>query len=324
MSETIQSADALLEPQETETADIQPKEAKGEMEDEGAEPSEAPQEPEGDPGEVTESKPKAKSRAPKRKKAGKAQAKADAAEAELSSDESEPGSDEPEPGSDESEPGPDEPETESPAVAVVQGEASEAGAKDPADAPSAEEEEDTKVGPGEALSDEELVAAVSALIFASPEPLGTGRLRRLLEGPRRPRVVAALEVIEKRLAKSKLPLELREIAGGWRLMTSPAAQETVARLVKARKADKLSPAGLETLAVIAYRQPVTKAEIEAIRGVQCGAMLRNLVDRGLARVTGRADVPGAPLQYGTSKEFLDRFGMGSLKDLPRDGELLKE
>ncbi len=187
-----------------------------------------------------------------------------------------------------------------------------------------EPEEEPQPGPGESLSDEELVAAVSALVFASPDPLGTGRLSRLLEGPRRARITGALEEIAERLAKSGLPLELREIAGGWRLMTSPEAQETVARLVKARKADKLSPAGLETLAVIAYRQPVTKAEIEAIRGVQCGAMLRNLVDRGLARVTGRADVPGSPLQYGTSKEFLDRFGMGSLKDLPRDGELLKE
>ncbi|MCL4164323.1 UNVERIFIED_CONTAM: hypothetical protein GTU68_058608 [Idotea baltica] len=107
-------------------------------------------------------------------------------------------------------------------------------------------------------------------------------------------------------------------------MTTPEQNESVARLVKARKNEKLSPAGLETLAVVAYRQPVTKADIEAIRGVQCGPMLRNLVDRGLAKVVGRADVPGGPLQYGTTKEFLDRFGMASLKDLPRDAELLKE
>lgn len=187
-----------------------------------------------------------------------------------------------------------------------------------------EVEEEAPPGPGESLTGEELVAAISALIFASPEPLGTGRLIKLLEGPARARVQAALIEVAELMSKSGLPLELREIAGGWRMMTTPEQGDNVARLVKARKTDKLSPAGLETLAVVAYRQPVTKADIEAIRGVQCGAMLRNLVDRGLARVTGRADVPGGPLEYGTTKEFLDRFGMGSLKDLPRDGELLKE
>jgi segregation and condensation protein B len=185
-------------------------------------------------------------------------------------------------------------------------------------------EEPAAAGPGEALTDEELVRAVSALVFASPEPLGSTRLCNLLEGPRPARVAEALLEIGRRLEASGLPLELCQIAGGWRLMTSPDVSPAVSQLVKARKADKLSPAGLETLAVVAYRQPVTKAEIEAIRGVQCGPMLRNLVDRGLARVTGRADLPGAPLQYGTTKEFLDRFGMASLGDLPRDGELLKE
>lgn len=179
-------------------------------------------------------------------------------------------------------------------------------------------------GPGDALSDEELQRAVAALVFASPEPLGTSRLGALLERPRPGRVKDALTAVQARLEASGLPLELRQIAGGWRLMTAPTENEVVGRLVKARKAEKLSPAGLETLAVVAYRQPVTKAEIEAIRGVQCGAMLRNLVDRGLAKVVGRADVPGGPLQYGTTKEFLDRFGMASLADLPRDGELLKE
>ncbi len=165
---------------------------------------------------------------------------------------------------------------------------------------------------------------MAALVFASPEPLGTARLGALLERPRPGRVKDALQAVQSALEASGLPLELRQIAGGWRLMTAPSEGEVVARLVKERKAEKLSPAGLETLAVIAYRQPVTKAEIEAIRGVQCGAMLRNLVDRGLARVVGRADVPGSPLQYGTTRDFLDRFGLASLSDLPRDAELLKE
>jgi segregation and condensation protein B len=91
-----------------------------------------------------------------------------------------------------------------------------------------------------------------------------------------------------------------------------------------RKSERISGAALETLAVVAYRQPVTKAEIEAIRGVQAGPILRTLIERGLVRVTGRADVPGHPLQYGTTREFLDRFGLSSLGDLPRDGELAKD
>ncbi len=186
------------------------------------------------------------------------------------------------------------------------------------------EEEEPEVGAGELLSDEELERATFALIFASPEPLGTRRLAQQLQGPKLGRVKAALSAISARLAEVGLPLELREIAGGWRFVTAEDMADVVAGLVKARKAEKLSAAGLETLAVVAYRQPVTKAEIESIRGVQCGAMLRNLVDRGLAKVTGRAEVPGHPLQYGTTKEFLDRFGLGSLSDLPRDGELLKE
>jgi len=216
---------------------------------------------------------------------------------------------------------------EHPPEGATEDEQSEAEAEDAAAAARAEEDAEVAAqgpGPGDSMSDDELMRAVSALVFASPEPLGKGRLGQLLERPRPGRITDALKEVQTRLEASGLPLELRQIAGGWRLMTAPEAHETVARLVKARKADKLSPAGLETLAVVAYRQPVTKAEIEAIRGVQCGAMLRNLVDRGLARVTGRADLPGAPLQYGTTKEFLDRFGMASLGDLPRDGELLKE
>ncbi len=205
-----------------------------------------------------------------------------------------------------------------------EGSSDEGGSSDQEGSCNEEGSEESKIGPGEALSDDELVQAISALVFASPEPLATGRLVTLLERPKPQRVAEALIEIQGRLEQAGLPLQMREIAGGWRLMTAPEQNESVARLVKTRKNEKLSPAGLETLAVVAYRQPVTKADIEAIRGVQCGPMLRNLVDRGLAKVVGRADVPGGPLEYGTTKEFLDRFGMASLKDLPRDGELLKE
>ena len=190
--------------------------------------------------------------------------------------------------------------------------------------PDDELDESAPPGPGAALTDEELTDRVCALAFASPEPLSVGRLVKLLERPEPARVKAALDEVTERLKKSGLPLQMRAVAGGHTFFTTPELAETVARLSKDRKVERISPAALETLSVIAYRQPVTKAEIDAIRGVQAGPILRSLVDRGLARVVGRADVPGHPLQYGTTRTFLDRFGLMNLKELPRDSELARD
>jgi len=176
----------------------------------------------------------------------------------------------------------------------------------------------------EPLSRSELERGIAALLFASPEPLSTARLASLLSEPDAARVEASLAELGRRLAQAELPYELRSIAGGWQLYTSPDVEPTVLRLAKARKEEKVSPAALETLSVVAYRQPVTKAEIEAIRGVQVGPILRALVDRGLVRVAGRSDVPGHPLLYATTKKFLDAFALARLEDLPRDGELLRD
>lgn len=183
---------------------------------------------------------------------------------------------------------------------------------------------DPEVGAGELLSEDELARAASALVFASPDPLSERRLAQLLDGPSLPRLRQALALASERLAQSGLGLEMREIAGGWRILTHADLGEVVQRLFKARKAERISGAALETLAIVAYRQPVTKAEIEAIRGVQAGPILRTLVDKGFVRVAGRADVPGHPLQYGTTRVFLDRFGLAGLQELPRDAELAKD
>ena len=177
---------------------------------------------------------------------------------------------------------------------------------------------------GAELTQMELVRRVAALLFASPEPLSVQRLAALLEGAPAARVREALETVASRLDEADLPLRVAGLKGGHALMTTPDVGEVLARLSKGNAVERISPAALETLAVIAYRQPVTKAEIEAIRGVQAGPILRSLVDRGMARVTGRADQPGRPLQYGTTKDFLDRFGLMSLKDLPRDSELTRD
>lgn len=186
-----------------------------------------------------------------------------------------------------------------------------------------EAEEEPRLGPGADLDDEELVRRIAALLFASAEPLSLGRLVKLLERPERARVKTALETLGTRLAGAGLPIEVRGLRGGNTLMTSADVGEVVGRLAKGAAVERISAAALETLSIVAYRQPVTKAEIEAIRGVQAGPVLRALVDRGLVKVTGRADVPGHPLQYGTTSEFLDRFGLMNLGELPRDAELAR-
>ncbi|MCY2961243.1 MAG: SMC-Scp complex subunit ScpB [Planctomycetota bacterium] len=188
----------------------------------------------------------------------------------------------------------------------------------------AEEVAGDGVGAGDALTDVEIASAVAALVYASPEPISERRLQALLEGPQLERIRAALATLRERLGNSGLPYELRTLAGGYQILTTPDVGEIVQRLAKVRKSERISGAALETLAVVAYRQPVSKAEIEAIRGVQAGPILRTLIERGLVRVSGRSDDPGHPLQYGTTKDFLDRFGLGSLADLPRDGELAKD
>jgi segregation and condensation protein B len=170
---------------------------------------------------------------------------------------------------------------------------------------------------------DELANELLALIFASPDPLSTGRLAALLGLQGSKAVSEALGVLAARLEDQNLPLVLRSVAGGWRLFTRSDMGEVLGALTE-RRPERISPAALETLSIIAYRQPVTKAEIEAIRGVGSGPVLRSLVDRRLARVVGRADQPGAPLLYGTTREFLEKFGLDSLAELPRDGELNRE
>ena len=113
-----------------------------------------------------------------------------------------------------------------------------------------------------------------------------------------------------------LPVELARTGDTVRWMSGAVAFPYLQRLRGVKKLEKLSPAALETLAVVAYRQPVMRSEIEAIRGVKAGPMLRTLLQHKLVKVAGRADVPGRPLQYGTTQQFLERFGLASLQELP--------
>jgi segregation and condensation protein B len=180
---------------------------------------------------------------------------------------------------------------------------------------------------GEAF--EAAVQSAAALLFASPESLPRQRLLDLLREALQVDIeTASLEAVlaelSARFQRAKLPIALREFGAGLRLYTEPRLSEVLTLLDNSKKSERISPAALETLAIVAYRQPVSKAEIEAIRGVQAGPMLRLLVDRGLLKISGRADQPGAPLLYATTKEFLDRFGLARIEDLPRDAELARD
>ena len=129
-------------------------------------------------------------------------------------------------------------------------------------------------------------------------------------------VEAGLELLQQQMQQLGLPVELARTGDTVKWVSSSETFVHLQRLRGVKKLEKLSPAALETLAVIAYRQPVMRGEIEAIRGVKAGPMLRTLLTHKLVRCTGRADVPGRPLQYGTTQQFLERFGLAALTDLP--------
>jgi segregation and condensation protein B len=170
-----------------------------------------------------------------------------------------------------------------------------------------------------------LSAQLEAIIYLAKEPIGIDSIHKALPEVDREALERAIQLLIEKYQMENHGIEIREVADGLRFATKPEHHEVLRKFLQSQNPPtRLSLAALETLAVIAYRQPVTKAEIEAIRGVQAGPILRTLVDRGLVRVEGRADVPGHPLQYATTRTFLDRFGLGSLDELPRDSELTRD
>jgi segregation and condensation protein B len=162
----------------------------------------------------------------------------------------------------------------------------------------------------------ELKAILEALIFASPEPLTPKAIFKLLASEPKEDVVAALGAL-KQDYEGRGGLQLVEVAGGFQIVTRPDLHEWVRRLFHERTTQKLSVQALESLAVIAYRQPVTAAEISEIRGVDTGGVLNTLLERHLIKIAGRKQVVGRPFLYATTKEFLIRFGLNDLADLPK-------
>ncbi len=162
----------------------------------------------------------------------------------------------------------------------------------------------------------ELKAIVEALMFASPEPLTIKTLAKLLATEPKEDIVAAVDALKEEYTRAG-GLVMVEVAGGYQIVTRPELHEWVRRLFHERTTQKLSVASLETLAVIAYKQPVTAPEIAEIRGVNTSGVLGTLVERHLVKVVGRKQVVGRPFLYGTTREFLERFGLNDLSDLPK-------
>lgn len=171
-------------------------------------------------------------------------------------------------------------------------------------------------GQAEAIDVRELKAILEAILFVSPEPVPVARLISILGTVAKAEVVQALELLTHDLDQAGRGVQLVQVAGGYRLVTKQEYGPWLKRMDKAKAAQKLSRSALESLAIIAYKQPLVRAEIEEIRGVETSGVLRTLCERKLVRIVGRKDVPGRPIMYGTTKFFLEHFGLQDLTQLP--------
>ncbi len=167
---------------------------------------------------------------------------------------------------------------------------------------------------------QDLTSIIESLLFVAEEPLTIDKLAGVLEGFEKKDIRAALEELGETYQNRQGGFYLSEVAGGWQLRTRPEYHEWIKRMLQPSP-QRLSKAALETLAIVAYKQPVIRADIEYIRGVDSGGVLRQLMERKLIRVLGRKDIPGRPLIYATTKLFLELFELKDLKDLPSPKEI---
>ncbi|HME72962.1 MAG TPA: SMC-Scp complex subunit ScpB [Myxococcota bacterium] len=156
---------------------------------------------------------------------------------------------------------------------------------------------------------------VEGLLLAAPEPLTDQRLGELVPGANASTVRELVTELNAEYARQGRGFEISEVAGGWQLRTCADLSEYIHAL-RPRRAVRPSRAALETLAVVAYKQPITRAEIEHVRGVDAGAVLRSLLERDLVRIAGHREIPGRPMLYATTRRFLEVFGLSALEDLP--------
>jgi segregation and condensation protein B len=190
------------------------------------------------------------------------------------------------------------------------------GVEEPAvDVPSNADDRSTEESPS--LPAEEVRAILEALIFASPQPITTREIAKVLGGVEKEAWQAALSELKADYSRDGRGLQLVEVAGGYQITTRPEYNDWVRELLDPKATTRLSIQALETLAVIAYKQPVTLPEIIELRGVKSGGVIKTLLEKRLIRITGRKEVVGRPMLYGTSKHFLLHFGLKDLTELPK-------
>jgi segregation and condensation protein B len=184
-----------------------------------------------------------------------------------------------------------------------------------------------------------LAKIIEAVLFSAQKPLSIREITTAIKGAeddaaaegandfsrvREPEIAAALEQLKIEYVQQERAFQLVEKAEGWQLVTEPQYAQWVRQLYPAPKPARLSAPALETLAIIAYRQPITRADVEAVRGVNIDGVLQTLMERGLVKIAGRAEIPGRPLLYETTQFFLEHFGLRNLDELPNVEELRKQ
>jgi segregation and condensation protein B len=170
------------------------------------------------------------------------------------------------------------------------------------------------------MSDIQLKAILESLLFVSDKPLSVSQLKQIVDTGKQ-ELTACLEELKSEYQAREGGIQLIKVAGGYQLCTRPESAPWVKKLYSSRQLRRLSQPAMETLAIIAYRQPLIRAEIEAVRGVDTSGILKTLLERSLIRIVGRRKAPGRPIMYGTTQEFLLHFGLEDLSCLPRLEEL---
>ncbi|MFA6129816.1 MAG: SMC-Scp complex subunit ScpB [Candidatus Omnitrophota bacterium] len=170
------------------------------------------------------------------------------------------------------------------------------------------------------MEENNLKSAIEALIFASDKPLTMEQIKKVLDIPDAAGVRKNIDELKTEYEAQNRGLRIVEIAGGFQMITSTAFAPFLKKLFKCRFSDKLSKPALESLAIIAYKQPLTRAEIESLRNVNVDGVMKSLLDKNLIRICGRKKIPGRPFVYGTTRQFLEHFGLKSLDDLPKMDE----
>jgi segregation and condensation protein B len=166
-----------------------------------------------------------------------------------------------------------------------------------------------------------LVQVLEAILFSTELPMSPGKLAEIVGVDSTKPVKQAVEQLNKVYQERQAAYRIEERAGGYQLLTLPQYAQYIERLARKKDEGRLTPAGLETLAIVAYKQPITRASIEAIRGVACGEVLRSLMEHNLVKIVGRAEEIGRPMLYGTTRYFLEVFGLANLRDLPKSDAL---